>query len=59
MPSIYNKPWYNGLEEKNEMYIGNKMSVLIGMPWMRQLRVKKSKHNGIEDVHNTSNAQNG
>lgn len=43
MPTMYNRPWYNGFEEKNEMYIGNKMSILIGMPWMRQLRVKKSK----------------
>ena len=25
------------------MYIGNKMSVLVGMPWLRQLRIKKSK----------------
>lgn len=43
MPTMYHRPWYNGFEEKNEMYIGNKMSILIGMPWMRQLRVKKSK----------------
>ena len=43
MPTIYNRPWYNGFEEKNEMYIGNKMSILIGMLWMRQLRVKRSK----------------
>lgn len=43
MPTMYNRPWYNGFEEKNEMNIGNKMSILIGMPWMRQLRVKKSK----------------
>ena len=43
MPTIYNRSWYNGFEEKNEMYIGNKISILIGMLWMRQLRVKKSK----------------
>ncbi|XP_078351506.1 polycystin family receptor for egg jelly-like isoform X2 [Oculina patagonica] len=42
LPSIYNQAWYNGLEEKKELYIGNKKSILIGMPWMRQLRVKKS-----------------
>ena len=45
MPTIYNRAWYNGFEEKNEMYIGSKMSILIGMLWMRQLRVKKSKWN--------------
>ena len=33
--------WYNGLEEKNEVYIENKMSILVGMPWLRQLRIKK------------------
>lgn len=47
LPNIYNQPWYNGLKEKNEMYIGNKISVLIGMPWIRQLRVKKSKYDEI------------
>ena len=25
------------------MYVENKVSLLVGMPWMRQLRVKKSK----------------
>ena len=43
IPNIYNQTWYNGLKEENDVYIGNKMSMLIGMPWMRQLRVKKSK----------------
>ncbi|XP_078351521.1 polycystin family receptor for egg jelly-like isoform X1 [Oculina patagonica] len=38
LPSIYNQAWYNGLEEKKDLYIGNKKSILIGMPWMRQLR---------------------
>ncbi|XP_027041641.1 uncharacterized protein LOC113669763 [Pocillopora damicornis] len=39
--NIYNQAWYNGLEEENDVYIGNKMSVLVGMPWLRQLRIKK------------------
>ena len=43
LPNIYNQPWYNGLHEKDDMHIGNKMSILIGMPWMRQLRIRKSK----------------
>ena len=41
--NIYNQAWYNGLEEKNDVYIGNKMSILVGMPWLRQLRIRKSK----------------
>ena len=43
IPNIYNQPWYNGGEEKKDVYIENKMSILIGMPWMRQLRIKNSK----------------
>ena len=43
LPHIYNQKWYNGREENNDVYITNKMSILIGMPWMRQLRIKKSK----------------
>ena len=35
--------WYNGRKENKDLYIGNKKSILIGMPWIRQLRVKKSK----------------
>lgn len=42
-PNIYNQEWYNGDQEKTDVYIANKMSILVGMPWMRQLRVKKSK----------------
>lgn len=40
---MYNQPWYNGIEEKEDVYIANKMCMLIGVPWMRQLRIKKSK----------------
>lgn len=43
LPNIYNQAWYNGLKEKEDVYIANKMSILIGMPSMRQLRIKKSK----------------
>lgn len=42
-PNIYNGPWYNGLKEETDVYIENKMSVFVGMPWMRQLRVKKGR----------------
>ena len=43
LPNIYSQAWYNGLEEKTDGYTANKMSIIIGMPWMRQLRIKKSK----------------
>ena len=45
LPNIYKQPWYNGIKENKDVYIENKMSILIGMPWMRQLRIKKSKRN--------------
>ena len=41
VPSMYAGYWYNGLKETTEVYIGNKKSILVGMPRMRQLRVKK------------------
>ena len=42
LPNIYNQPWYNG-DEDRDVFIGNKMSILIGMPWIRQTRIKQSK----------------
>ena len=30
------------------MYVENKVSLMVGMPWMRQLRVKKSKLYDLE-----------
>ena len=47
LPNVYNQDWYNGLEEPNDVYIANKMSILIGMPWMRQLRIHKSTFDDI------------
>ena len=41
--AIFTDDWYNGQEEKISEYIGNKRSILVGMPRLRQLRVKKSK----------------
>lgn len=43
LPKIYAGEWYNGKKEKEEVYIENKKSILLGMPRMRQLRVKKSR----------------
>jgi len=41
--AIFSSSWYNGQEEKVSEYIGNKRSVLVGMPHLRQLRIMKSK----------------
>ena len=35
----YAGEWYNGQWEKTPEYIGNKFSMLIGMPRLRQLRI--------------------
>lgn len=43
LPNIYAGVWYNGQKEEEEVYIENKKSILLGMPRMRQVRVKKSK----------------
>ncbi|XP_078351938.1 LOW QUALITY PROTEIN: polycystin-1-like protein 2 [Oculina patagonica] len=50
LPNIYNQPWYNGLEEKKDVYIENKMNILIGMPWMRQLRIQKSSCGSLSKI---------
>ena len=47
LPNIYNRAWYNGLKDEADVYIANKMSIMIGMPSMRQLRIKKSKTQNI------------
>ena len=44
LPNIYSQPWYNGVKEKKDVYIENKASLLIGMPWMRQLRIQKGNY---------------
>ncbi|KAL9965160.1 hypothetical protein ACROYT_G028923 [Oculina patagonica] len=40
LPEVYAGKWYNGQQEEQSIYIGNKHSVLVGMPRLRQLRVK-------------------
>lgn len=47
LPNIYNRAWYNGLKEEVDVYIANKMSIMLGMPSMRQLRIRKSKPQNI------------
>ena len=43
VPGIYAGTWYNGADEKLEEYIGNKWSLLVGLPRLRQLRVREGK----------------
>ena len=43
MDGIYANEWYNGEKAKAQEYIYNKKSILLGMPRLRQLRVKKGK----------------
>ncbi|PFX12876.1 Polycystic kidney disease 2-like 1 protein [Stylophora pistillata] len=38
---VYVSDWYNNDKIKQQEYIGNKMSVLLGMPRLRQLRIQK------------------
>lgn len=39
--SVFGIRWYNGKEETNGIYISDKSSILLGMPRIRQLRIKK------------------
>ena len=43
VPEVFVDDWYNGEREKVSEYIGNKRSILVGMPRLRQLRIKESK----------------
>ena len=43
LPGVFAGMWYNNQRENQTIYIGNKRSVLVGMPRARQLRVKPSK----------------
>ena len=38
---IFAGDWYNGQEEEFAEYIGDKRSILVGMPRLRQLRIMK------------------
>ena len=44
LPTLFVDDWYNGQVERVPEYIGNKKSILVGMPRLRQLRVMKSKY---------------
>ena len=42
-PGIYTANWYNGDNQNNTAYISDKVSILIGMPRIRQLRIRQGK----------------
>ncbi|XP_022808988.1 polycystic kidney disease protein 1-like 2 [Stylophora pistillata] len=46
----YAGEWYNGQVEHTPEYIGNKVSMLIGMPRLRQLRIKEDSCQVAEEV---------
>lgn len=44
VPGLYDVTWYNGQAfEYNEGFISNKKNFLVGMPRLRQIRLKTSK----------------
>lgn len=46
-PGVYATNWYNGDEQNKKAYISDKVSISIGMPRIRQLRILHGK-DGIE-----------
>lgn len=45
MPNLYNVDWYNGRPfEYEEGFLSNRAAFLVGMPRMRQLRVKTGQY---------------
>ena len=60
LPSLYNTKWYNGQPfEYKEGFISDKQTFMLGMPRLRQQRVKKGefglclvlKHTNLIDVY--------
>ncbi len=43
-PGIYATNWYNGDEQDNKAYISDKVSISIGMPRIRQIRIRQGKY---------------
>ena len=41
MNGVYANEWYNGKKATTQEYINNKKSILLGMPRLRQMRIKK------------------
>ena len=50
MDGVYGSNWYNNDKIKKQEYVGNKMSILLGMPRLKQLRIKKGKYDIIWEL---------
>ncbi|XP_022808986.1 polycystic kidney disease protein 1-like 2 [Stylophora pistillata] len=53
--NIYNQAWYNGDEENNYLFTENKMSILVGMPWLRQHRIKIGSCGSLYEIISNCN----
>lgn len=42
-PGIYATSWYNGDDQNNTAYISDKVSILVGIPRIRQLRIRQGE----------------
>ena len=48
MPRLYDVEWYNGRPfEYEEGFLSNRAAFLVGMPRMRQLRVKPGVYSAV------------
>ena len=47
---IYANEWYNGKKATKQEYVNNKKSILLGMPLLRQMRIKKGNEAEISQV---------
>ena len=44
VPGLYKTVWYNGKQfEYKEGFVSNRLGYIVGMPRLRQLRVKQGK----------------
>ena len=50
MNGIYANEWYNGKIATKQEYINNKKSILLGMPRLRQMRIKKGNETETSQV---------
>ena len=55
LPSLYNTKWYNGQPfEYEEGFISDKQTFMLGMPRLRQLRVKKGEFDFYLNLEHTN-----
>lgn len=53
VPNVYAGYWHNGEKEIQEVYFENKMSILVGVPRMRQVRITTSKSSFLLHLRHT------